>query len=446
MKHLLYISFVAAFMFACEEKPAGTGVFTPDNQAFQEFTILPDQMDTVLLTAGGVRIHPVISDEVFDVGAPITVSIKEFISLEDMVLAGLSTVGEEGLLESRGMFYLELSQHGQPITLTTPWKAEIPVEFIEDGFESFVAEGDETGPGIWSTSAKQLQSSYQQTALEWGDSAYHTSCAPCHKIRGRLVGPQLGGAAEKYNWDWLVRFTQNAPKMIAEGDSLAVCVWNEYGKAAMPSSKYLDEEEIRNIYFYIENERRKNNYPKSEPGLCQKDLRSAMEGFAERQRIRDSIYNANPPLFVSDSGENIFSSRYYYPFFLSNGWSNCDRYYSQREAGIQTITNIKISGFMGSGNDPQPLSQVMLVSQPMTLQSFNLPVKNAGFDNQSRETIWITEEEPMTIIAIREAVDGMVGIHGGSYLLKESMELSVPLVLVPEDKANEYLRQIVQSL
>lgn len=142
-------SIIFLSVLACEEQLPSTQTLSPDNIKFQEFTILPDQLDTVLFTAGGAKIHPNITESDVDLALPITVSIKEFLTLEDMVLAGLSTVGEEGLLESRGMFYLEVSQHGQPITLTTPWEAEIPVEFIEEGFESFVADGDETGPGIW---------------------------------------------------------------------------------------------------------------------------------------------------------------------------------------------------------------------------------------------------------------------------------------------------------
>lgn len=445
MKHLLWlISILSLYLVACDEG-VSSPILSTSNVPFQEFSILPDQLDTVLLTAGKARIHPNITESDFDLVLPITVSVKEFITLEDMVLAGLSTVGEKGLLQSKGVFYLEVSQDGQPITLTTPWKVEIPAEFIEDGFESFIADGDETGSGIWTKSNAQLQSSYQLTALEWGDSAYHAFCAACHKIRGRLVGPQLGGAAEKYDWDWLVRFTQNAPKMIIEGDSLAVCVWNEYGKAAMSDSKHLDEEEVRKIYFYIENERRKNKYPKSEPGLCQGSIDQAMEIFTERQRIRDSIFKANPPLLVGGSGERIFSSRFYYPFLISDGWSNCDRYLIDGEAGVKPIANLKISVFFPSDKQPEELSQVMLISHPKILQHFYLPDGNEGFHNSNGSTIWINENEPMLVIAIQLANDGLVGIHVGEHLIKEFMELSVPLVLVPEDEVEAYLRKRVSE-
>lgn len=231
--------------------------------------------------------------------------------------------------------------------------------------------------------------------------------------------------------------------MIVEGDSLAVCLWNEYG-GAMSDSKHLDEEEVRKIYFYIENERRKNNYPKSEPGVCQKNLKAAMEGFAERQRIRDSIFKVNPPLLVGGSGERISTSRFYYPFLISDGWSNCDRYLSG-DNGVIPIANLKITEISTSGETGVSLSQLMLISHPRVLQHFYLPDDNEGFRNRFGSTIWITKNEPMLVIALQDSDDGLVGIHIGEYLLKEFMELSVPLILVPKDEVDTYLRQNISE-
>lgn len=98
--------------------------------------------------------------------------------------------------------------------------------------------------------------------LAWsqGDPAagktVYAQCAACHKIQGKLVGPQLGGINEKYAADkeWLYAWIKNAPGMIASGDPKAVALWEANNKAAMSAFTYLTDADIDNVLAYIEQE------------------------------------------------------------------------------------------------------------------------------------------------------------------------------------------------
>lgn len=88
-----------------------------------------------------------------------------------------------------------------------------------------------------------------------GKEIFNT-CAACHKVKGKLVGPQLGGINQKYAGDeeWLYSWIKNAPGMIANGDAKAVALWEDNNKAAMSAFTYLTEADIDNVLAYVEQE------------------------------------------------------------------------------------------------------------------------------------------------------------------------------------------------
>ena len=83
-----------------------------------------------------------------------------------------------------------------------------------------------------------------------------SQCAACHKIQGKLVGPQLGGVNQKYAGDeeWLYSWIKNAPGLIASGDPKAVALWEANNKAAMSAFTYLSDSDIDNVLAYIYQE------------------------------------------------------------------------------------------------------------------------------------------------------------------------------------------------
>lgn len=82
---------------------------------------------------------------------------------------------------------------------------------------------------------------------------FENNCASCHAVCNKVIGPSLYKVHEREGrtMKWLISFTKNSAKMIADGDPLAVKLYEENNKAAMNSFESLSDNEIRAIYSYI---------------------------------------------------------------------------------------------------------------------------------------------------------------------------------------------------
>lgn len=68
-----------------------------------------------------------------------------------------------------------------------------------------------------------------------GEEIFQSGCNACHTIGGgRLVGPDLLGVSERRSEEWLVEFVQHSQAVVAAGDLVAVALFEEYNKVAMP--------------------------------------------------------------------------------------------------------------------------------------------------------------------------------------------------------------------
>lgn len=78
-------------------------------------------------------------------------------------------------------------------------------------------------------------------------------CSACHTIgKGKLVGPDLKGVADRYEEAWLIKFIQNSQEMVKAGDETAVRLFEENNKIPMPPNDYTDEQ-VKLLLSYIEN-------------------------------------------------------------------------------------------------------------------------------------------------------------------------------------------------
>jgi len=87
-----------------------------------------------------------------------------------------------------------------------------------------------------------------------GEKIFKNNCSACHKLNGKMIGPALAGVNERYagEEEWLYKWIQNAPRLIAQGDPKAVALYEEYNKQQMQAFPGLSEEEIDQILEYIE--------------------------------------------------------------------------------------------------------------------------------------------------------------------------------------------------
>ncbi|MEM8896781.1 MAG: c-type cytochrome [Bacteroidota bacterium] len=89
-----------------------------------------------------------------------------------------------------------------------------------------------------------------------GEALYKANCQACHRVKGKLVGPQLAGVAAKYANDkeWLYAWVKNAQGMINAGDPKAVALYEQYNKQLMQAFPTLQNSDIDDILAYVEAE------------------------------------------------------------------------------------------------------------------------------------------------------------------------------------------------
>lgn len=97
-----------------------------------------------------------------------------------------------------------------------------------------------------------------------GKEIFSGNCKACHSIGGGdIVGPDLAGVTARREADWIKKFVVNSQKMVAEGDELAMEVFNKYNKIAMPSHSFSDED-LNNLISYMDDAGQEANSAKEQ--------------------------------------------------------------------------------------------------------------------------------------------------------------------------------------
>lgn len=87
-----------------------------------------------------------------------------------------------------------------------------------------------------------------------GKILYRNYCVTCHyREKDRdLTGPSLFGVTKRRDREWLHDFTRQSMKMIDTGDPQAVALWEDWKPTVMNNFPYLKDQELDDIYYYIE--------------------------------------------------------------------------------------------------------------------------------------------------------------------------------------------------
>jgi cytochrome oxidase Cu insertion factor (SCO1/SenC/PrrC family) len=96
-------------------------------------------------------------------------------------------------------------------------------------------------------------------AMGAGEQLYRHRCQTCHSIDGNRVtarmriGPDLENVSKRRDPVWLRRWIKEPDVMLAEKDPVAVAMYSQYNKIAMPNLK-LDPKDIENVLRFIDEE------------------------------------------------------------------------------------------------------------------------------------------------------------------------------------------------
>lgn len=85
-----------------------------------------------------------------------------------------------------------------------------------------------------------------------GEKLFKENCASCHAPNKDLVGPSLACIGERRDREWLYSWIRNSMDMINSGDSIAVGLYEEWGKTMQTPFEQLTEPEMDSIIFYLD--------------------------------------------------------------------------------------------------------------------------------------------------------------------------------------------------
>ncbi len=83
-----------------------------------------------------------------------------------------------------------------------------------------------------------------------GKKLFQTNCAACHKLDKKLIGPALGGMADKREDAWLKSWIKDNNALRADGDQDAIDIFNEYNGMPMTTFPQLSDEDLDAIIAY----------------------------------------------------------------------------------------------------------------------------------------------------------------------------------------------------
>jgi len=124
-----------------------------------------------------------------------------------------------------------------------------------------------TGLSSGEPPAKEAQLIDEVTAIELsaeavsGKALFKQNCGQCHhrNLVDPLVGPALSGAKDRWE-DYggeaaLIKWVKNSKLLVDQQHPRAVALWNSWDKSEMPPFPNLSDDEIKEIFQYVEEMR-----------------------------------------------------------------------------------------------------------------------------------------------------------------------------------------------
>jgi cytochrome c2 len=268
--------------FACT--PVKRKINNPDLLASLLVTVDPKR-DTTIYTSKGAIIE-IPKDAIEANGQPtVQMEIKEAYDVSDMIKGGLLTESDGKPLSSGGMIYIRPTGE-KSVRITKPIKLAIPTASINDKMLLYKGEVKSDGKINWQDS-KSLPNNPQLNALNRGKQLFINNCASCHGIGQKVTGPDLahivkgnqwmlhypwasgseGKDTVSYNDNLLYYYTRNNNEVLKRGVPYFLCLFNDYGSTPMTLFPSLTDEDLDNLYAYIENESTIRNLPVPNNGI-----------------------------------------------------------------------------------------------------------------------------------------------------------------------------------
>ena len=255
-KPLLVIGLLIAIVYACNHGDRTiTRLLSPGKLPAQTF-VIDIRRDTVLTTQKGTLIR-IPKGALKADNNTVKLEVKEAYSIEDMVKGGLTTTSFGKPLRSGGMLYINPVGDNN-VTIAKPISVATPTPFLDSNMKLFKGEIRSDSSLNW-TDTLPMPGNPQLNAIAKGNIIFYDNCASCHSVKKDLTGPALGGAMQRllpvHNGDkkGVYAFIRN-PAKVMSGIKYYQDLKKKFGGAMMTAFIALTDEDLDNIFAYIENE------------------------------------------------------------------------------------------------------------------------------------------------------------------------------------------------
>jgi len=111
------------------------------------------------------------------------------------------------------------------------------------------------------TTPKESYAEARPLVLDRGEYFFQSQCSACHTVgHGDKMGPDLSGVTTRRDRAWLARYIMMPDKVLAEGDPIAVDLFEKYQYARMPNLR-LSSDEVAAVLSYVESRGRAPREP-----------------------------------------------------------------------------------------------------------------------------------------------------------------------------------------
>ena len=171
-----------AFTFYAIKNNLFTRHHTKENIKAAEQFVINNAADTIIETKDGVVFA--IPAHAFNASSNnIQLEVRTALSAYDIMQNGLSTMSNDAMLQTAGMFYINGYENGQPVSLAKDINVSVPAREINPGMQLFDAVEDTDGHINWvnPTPVEKRLRTYDITSLDFYPPDYITTVKALQK-------------------------------------------------------------------------------------------------------------------------------------------------------------------------------------------------------------------------------------------------------------------------
>jgi len=431
---ILFGIFITGF-FSCSSERNPRRKIEIEN--IEKFTI-QNGRDTILSTSTGFKLH--INGQTFKTSkAIINLEFASYLDKPSMVLAGLNTLSEEGkLLESEGMFWLNTIEKVS-IQQFYPIRVKMPTSSMASKAKIFSGkfQNDEL---LW-TEEGVLNQNQDLLNITEGKNLFMEYCTNCHNknLEDDMTGPALGNIHLFRDSAYLVNFTRNATKVIEAGDLVAYCLYNHWNKSVMTAYEFLSDDQINNIYRFIESESRNKNFSKNQ--ITYFDSCATNGNIVYTYSGHTIVDSTSVPASTTLQKNRINNLTRTYDFDITGfGWYNVDLFLDENMPEIENFT-IDLENVDGGNVTGMVVFKNRKVIIPLVSYNGKYYLKFG----LSKETIKFPLDEALVVIVFEEVKDRITRIGSAEIISTyDNNDVEIRLQDIEEKAVSSYVNKILQ--